>query len=297
MANYSQILPFRDDVRVDEQFGFKPFSIIKPTKSHKKKWKDAYLDDGQNEQRRSDDIEYLAGLGFSEFHSQLAENILKYWSLSGSVVCDPFSGRATRAVISEKLNRKYIGYEVSPTTVERVKTHFNKVGVNPTIHLSDGTLLSETQDGSVDLIFTCPPYYNIEKYESVEGQLSDEDTYETFIDKMEVAAKNSYRVLKDGAFSVWVVGDFREGGKLRNFHGDMINKMTEVGFDYHDLIVVENISPFAGLQLGKVASKRYTSKIHEYILVFKKPGEYIIPDYCEMDELYRDTKSKQFFDF
>jgi hypothetical protein len=36
---------------------------------------------------------------------------------------------------------------------------------------------------------------------------------------------------------------------------------------------MENVSPFAPLQMGKVAAKRYTSKVHEYVLVFKKPGE------------------------
>lgn len=297
MSKYTQILPLRDDVRVDEQFGFKPLSIIKPSKKHKLKWKDAYLDDGENEQRRSDDAEYLSGLSFSEFHSELAELILRYWSLNGSIVCDPFSGRATRAVITEKLNRKYIGYEVSPSTINRVTSHFNKVGVEPTIHQSDGTKLERTEDDSVDLVFTCPPYYNIEKYESVDGQMSDKPTYESFMESMNEASKNCFRVLKDGTFCVWVVGDFREGGKLRNFHGDMIDSMVNSGFDYHDIIIIENISPFAALQMGKVASKRYSSKIHEYILVFRKPGEYSVPDYCSLDTLYRDTKSKQFFDF
>ena len=31
------------------------------------------------------------------------------------------------------------------------------------------------------------------------------------------------------------------------------------------------------MQIGKVAAKRYTSKIHEYILVFKKEGELKYP--------------------
>ena len=38
-------------------------------------------------------------------------------------------------------------------------------------------------------------------------------------------------------------------------------------------MIMKNISPFAALQAGKVASKRYTSKVHEYVLVFRKEGE------------------------
>ena len=42
---------------------------------------------------------------------------------------------------------------------------------------------------------------------------------------------------------------------------------------WNDIIVMKNKSPFARVQIGKVAAKRYTSKVHEYILVFRKPGE------------------------
>jgi len=31
------------------------------------------------------------------------------------------------------------------------------------------------------------------------------------------------------------------------------------------------------MQIGKVASKRYTSKIHEFVLVFRKDGELEYP--------------------
>ena len=50
-----------------------------------------------------------------------------------------------------------------------------------------------------------------------------------------------------------------------------------VGLKYHDLIVMKNKSPFASMQIGKVAANRYTSKIQEYILVFRKNGELNYP--------------------
>ena len=48
---------------------------------------------------------------------------------------------------------------------------------------------------------------------------------------------------------------------------------TESGLNLHDVIVMKNDTIFAALQMGKCASKRYTSKVHEYILVFRKEGE------------------------
>ena len=38
---------------------------------------------------------------------------------------------------------------------------------------------------------------------------------------------------------------------------------------------MKNDTIFAALQMGKCASKRYTSKVHEFILVFRKEGELV----------------------
>lgn len=292
---YKQVLPFRENIRVDEQFGFKPYSVIRPDVKSKSKWSHAYLNDGDDDKRRNDTNEYLPGLKFSEFHAGIAESILRYWSLVGSVVVDPFAGRATRAIVSTELGRQYHGYEVSEKTRMRVIRHFNKNKWAIPIFHADGTKMEHTETESADLIFTCPPYYNIEKYESVDNQLSDEDTYESFMDRMNTCTDNCFRVLKEGAFSVWVVGDFRESGKYRMFHSDLVRSFERSGFNLHDIIIMENISPFAPLQMGKVASKRYTSKVHEYIIVMRKPGEYQVPEYCEMDVLTTRETSSKFF--
>ena len=127
MKKYTQVLPIRTDCRIDEQFGWLPLSVIEPTKESKAVWSEAYLDDGENESRRSNDAEYLPGLKFSEFHAGLAEQILRYWSMKGSVVVDPFAGRATRAVVANKLGRQYEGYEISPSTYKRSKEHFKNL--------------------------------------------------------------------------------------------------------------------------------------------------------------------------
>ena len=294
---YNQVLPIRDGCRIDEQFGWLPMSILEPTKESKASWKEAYLDDGENESRRSDDAEYLPGLKFSEFHAGVAEQILRYWSMKGSVVVDPFAGRATRAVVASKLGRQYEGYEISPTTYKRVTEHFKKLGVSPKLYNNDGLFLTFTDDEVADLVFTCPPYHDIEKYESVTNQLSDCETYEKFMRQIGYCGYHINRVLKPGAFCVWVVGDWRcpRGGGLRSFHSDLISLFTKEKLIHHDTIIMKNISPFAPLQAAKVASKRYTSKIHEYVMVFRKEGEYEVPDYCSLDDLR--VQSNKFFDF
>ena len=294
---YKQLLPVLTDVRVIEQFGFRPFSIIKPTKESKAKWKDvAYFNDGEVDERKGYGVRNDDGVAkMSEFHAGLAENLIRYWSLPGAKIVDPYAGRVTRAVVSTKLGREYYGYEITPNTHARALKHFEKLGINPTLYLNDGVKLVETPDSFADMVMTCPPYFDIEKYESVEGQLSDIGEYSEFMEMMEISAQNCFRVLKEGGFCVWVVADFRKNAQLIPFHSDLIQSFMKAGFQNHDLIVMENISPFAAMQLGKASAKRYTSKIHEYILVFRKPGDYVVPEYCTENIIESHNKFDEFF--
>ena len=291
----SKLLPIREDINVKDQFGFLPLSIIKPTKQTKEKWNEAYFDDGDIQIRKVSGGA-IKELKMSEFHAGIAENIVRYWSLPGAKVVDPFAGRVTRAVVTNRLGREYHGYEITPNTYKRALAHFDKLGISPNLYLSDGTKLFNTPDEFSDLILTCPPYYNIEKYESVDGQLSDSKTYGEFMEMIDVCAENCYRVARPGSFCVWVVADFRDGGSLIDFHGDTTQSFKKAGWLYHDIIIMENISPFATLTQYQAACKRYVPKTHEYILVFRKPGEYIVPDYCSENIIEKETKLKQFFE-
>ena len=55
---------------------------------------------------------------------------------------------------------------------------------------------------------------------------------------------------------------------------------------------MKNDTIFAALQMGKCASKRYTSKVHEFILVFRKEGELV----SSSDKIKnREESLEQFF--
>jgi hypothetical protein len=53
--------------------------------------------------------------------------------------------------------------------------------------LLDRKQLWHSENNFADMILTCPPYWNIEKYESCNGQLSDEKSYDSFLKKHNVA--------------------------------------------------------------------------------------------------------------
>lgn len=272
---YQQVMPMDEESTVIEQFGFLPLSIMEMTRDAKTEWKwgKAYLADGQDETKRGENAKYLPNLKFSEFHAGLAEFIIRYWSIEGNKIIDPFAGRATRAVVSATLDRIYEGYEIAPKTWERANTHLKELGFEhqAKIAMGDGTTMSMTLDNTADLIMTCPPYHRQEKYESAIGQLSDIVEYSDFLLAIQRTAMNCYRVLRSQKFVCWVCADWRDGKAFRSFHIDSVNAFESAGFTLHDMIVIKNHSPFASMQIGKVAASRYTSKIHEILLVFRKP--------------------------
>lgn len=259
-------MPMDEESTVRAQFGWLPLSVYRPPQDLE--WKELIKDEGDIQTRRSGNAKYLPNLRYSEFHPKLAEVVIRYWSMPNDLIVDPFAGRATRGLVALTLKRRYEGYEVAPTTYQNTLSKISSLG--GTLFLDDGCFMKNTPDQTADLVFTCPPYFQQEKYESCEGQLSDQPTYESFLQKIELAVKNIYRVLKDRKFVCWVCADFRESGKFRLFHYDSISLFQKIGFKVHDLVVIHNNSPFAALQAGKVTAKRYTSKIHEYLLVLRK---------------------------
>jgi len=268
---YQQILPLDNEDTIKNQFGWLPTSVYHPGKGVQ--WNSFFTDDGDpSRTRRSMNSKYLPGLRYSRFNPELAEIVIRYWSVVGACVVDPFSGRSTRGVVATVLGRTYIGYEVVPLVA--AKTRADILEATPEAHFtifeSDGCTLDNTADATADLVFTCPPYHRLEKYESAYNQLSDIKEYSTFITQIELAATNIYRVMKPGAFLCWVCADWRDGEAFRLFHRESLDIFERVGLLPHDIVIIHNNSPFAPLQAGKVAAKRYTAKTHEYLLVFRK---------------------------
>lgn len=73
-----------------------------------------------------------------------------------------------------------------------------------------------------DLIFSCPPYYKVEKYidydgKSPEGELNSLSTYESFRDMLFEGYKNAISVMNDNTFFVVMTGDSR--GKDDGYYG------------------------------------------------------------------------------
>jgi len=118
----------------------------------------------------------------------------------------------------------------------------------------------------------CPPYWNLEKYESCPGQLSDTAEYSVFLKRLKQRLRESADLLKVGGFMCMVVGDFRRRGVYIKFHSDLLSEMEDFkDMELHDVICIQNI-PFhtAAFYFGSSKRTKRTAKAHEYLLVWRK---------------------------
>lgn len=269
------ILPIKTDQKVVQQFGWTPLSVYKPGKGNEfRKWIDDKgeiredLEDGRKIRRK--ESKFYAEVKISEFNPELCATIIRYWSVEGDLIVDPFAGRATRGLISRKLGRNYEGYEVAKTTFKYTSKKVGAVGGK--VFQSDGCRLKFSKDESADLVMTSPPYFKQEGHETGENQLSLLDSYGSFIKEIGVCGQNIFRVLKPGKFCVFNVADFRDNGKFRLFHCDVFDQFEKAGLEPWDDVIVHNLSPFVWFGLSEAALRRRTCKVHEHLCVFRKPG-------------------------
>ena len=214
----------------------------------------------------------------SEFNITVAKNIISYWSEQGDRILDPFSGR-TRALVSYAMNRSYVGYEVSKDVVTHMEKRFEEMKLkekdNFNVELKNKDCINVIDDfgcEAFDFCFTCPPYWDLEKYESCEGQLSDIDDYDDFVELLVDRLDAASMALKKDKYMAVVVGDFRKKGKYITLHSDLIRQMSlNDSLVLHDVIVIQNI-PFytAAFYFGSVKKVKKTAKAHEYLLIWKK---------------------------
>jgi DNA modification methylase len=229
-----------------------------------------------NKVKQKDFLKAGRGSFLSKFNSEYAKRIIEMWSKEGDDIVDPFAGRSSRPLVSTLLKRNYVGFDVINDNLKEAKEQYETLGENRKL----GKLLlvndnSENIDkylhgGVADMIMTCPPYFNIEKYESADGQLTDIKEYHQFLFKYKFILNRCMTKLKPGGFFVVVLANFRIDGKLYDFCGDTKNILKQE-LDFHDEIILE-MSPAKRHPLYTQAITNLNClKTHEYCLVFRKP--------------------------
>lgn len=208
----------------------------------------------------------------SIFDPVICEIIYKWFAKCN--ILDPFAGGSVRGIVANKLGFKYTGIELRQEQVESNREQaLNILEVNnqPQWYLGDSEIILDQLMPKYDLLFSCPPYMNLEVYSDLEDDLSNMND-ENFIFKYESIIKKSCDKLINGGYAVFVVGDLRDKkGYLKDFTGITKEAFKKCGMKlYNELILVTHVGSKAmtlenGFKKGKLA------RVHQNIYIFIKP--------------------------
>ena len=210
--------------------------------------------------------------GTSVFDPVLCEVVYNWYCSQGGTVFDPFAGGSVRGVVAEMLGRKYIGIDLSEKQIDANQINADKLGVCPVWHCDDSRNAdSYIEDETADLLFSCPPYHNLEKYSNHPLDLSNMN-YADFVEAYTEIISTACRKLKENRFAVWVIGDIRDTkGVYRDFPGVTKRIFKDNGLQlYNESILLEQYGT-APMRAGKqFTAKRKVVKVHQLVLVFYK---------------------------
>src|SRR6201996_2752288 len=157
------------------------------------------------------------------------------------------------------------------------------LGTHHKIINGDNRNMAELPDNSVNLIITSPPYWQLKDY-GTDTQIGYHDSYENYINNLNLVWSECYRVLHNGCRLCINIGDqfarsvYYGRYKVIPIREEIIKFCETIGFDYMGAIIWQKVTTSnttgGGIQMGSYPYPRNgILKIdYEFILVFKKLG-------------------------
>lgn len=228
----------------------------------------------------------------SIFDPVLCELMYTWFSKKGERVLDPFAGGSVRGVVASFLGRYYTGIDLSQKQIlangdQVCKLQNEYPGKMSSIEWIVGDseyALDDIPEHTFDMLFTCPPYYNLEQYTKDPRDLSRQDTYEAFLIKYTTIINKACSKLKPDSFAVIVVSEIRNPatGEYYGLVPDTIYAFRQAGLKYYNEIILEDSIgslPLRGPKYFKQSRK--IGRMHQNVLVFYKGDLSNIREKCD----------------
>ncbi|MDR2969284.1 MAG: DNA modification methylase [Tannerellaceae bacterium] len=214
--------------------------------------------------------------GTSIFDPVLCELTYRWFNLPGGVILDPFAGGSVRGIVADRLGMQYYGIDLRRKQIEanykNMEDMFPGKTTKPYWVCDDSLNVKELfYKEKFDLLFTCPPYADLEVYSDDPRDLSNMD-YKEFLPTYRTIIQRSCDLLNENRFAVVVAGEVRDkSGVYHNFVSDTIAAFRDAGLHYYnEMILVTNIGSLAMRVSGQFNNSRKIGKQHQNVLVFYK---------------------------
>ena len=272
------------DELLRDKFIEPPFSILDTKSGNWQKRKKLWINKGIRSEVGRDskvinmgttNVEKNSAEYVSVFDPALCEVLYHWFCESGGNILDPFAGGSVRGIVANYLGYKYTGIDIRQEQIESNRDQAFKIlpiENQPNWFVGDSNeLLDNKWMIEFDLVMSCPPYADLEKYSDLDGDISNKE-YPVFLQLYESIIKKSCNNLKKGGYACFVVGEVRDkNGYYLGFVPDTIKAFDKCGMKFYNEAILLNAIASASMRAnGNMKSKKLV-KVHQNILVFKKP--------------------------
>jgi DNA modification methylase len=284
-----------------EEFKEPPFSVIDARTGHwherKRAWKALGLrsDIGRDGTEANIVQNNLTGDSYcrsytygevSIFDPSLCEVLYHWFCPPRAAILDPFAGGSVRGIIAHALGHTYTGIDIRREQVESNEEQGREILApdnQPRWLCGDSDALLPTlppppgKPAGFDFILSCPPYFNLEVYSDLPGDISNME-YGDFLPVYERIIRKSCALLAPGALACFVVGEVRDKhGHYIGFVPDTIRAFQKCGMHFYNDAILLNVAGTAPLRAASNMRTQKLVKVHQNVLVFKKPEAGVAP--------------------
>jgi hypothetical protein len=192
----------------------------------------------------------------TKYRAGMAKFIVSRYSAKR--VLDPCIGWGGRMIGSLAADAEYIGCDPDLNTFQGLQGILQDIDKSAQLYNSPAeSILPTLETGSVDMILTSPPYYNLELYTSGDQSVKENMSWESWVSNwLRPLVLQCLRVLKPDGTSCWSVKNFKHplADVVRDIH-------TEKGF-----VCVESIT------LQGPGRPGVTKPSEEQTFIYRKTG-------------------------
>jgi DNA modification methylase len=291
-------------VSLADRFVVPPFSILDRRsgdwQDRKRKWLSMGI---KSEEGRADKLTFsFADTDFgremaervgetSVFDPVVCELVYRWFTKPGAKVLDPFCGGSVRGVVASTLARWYYGVDIRPEQVDANKAQLNICSdIEPKWLVGDATNLEDTFGGDeFDLVFSCPPYADLEVYSDHPRDISAWG-YDEFVAGHAKAIKDACAMLRPNRYAAWVIGDVRDKkGRYLGLHHETVEAFKAAGLQViNECVVVDPVGTAAVRSGRPFEANRKITLTHQHLLVFVKGDVRAAADWATSPEVVDD---------
>jgi hypothetical protein len=204
-------------------------------------------------------------------------------------ILDPFAGGSVRGIVAGRLGYQYVGIDLRQEQIDANVKQAIEIPCQPNPHwiCGDSVNLESMVGDEYDLLLTCPPYWNLERYSDDRRDLSTLDNWNDFVIKYQRIMLLAARRLKSQRFAIVVVGNIRDDeGFIRDMRQPTASAVMGAGFKLYNEFVL--LTPIGSLPLrvnGQFSKGRKAGSAHQYVMCFFRGNpESIRCDFTEFEQ-------------